>query len=268
MATESADEPEMSVTLPSELERWLDDRADTLDVDREELVVQLLSTYRTTADLDGDETPSFEKPTLDAEFLDDIERRIDTVDEAELERLERRVGSLESELDDHVEDIRSRVLQLRDGLEDRAAADHDHAEIDQLNRRVDGLAEDIDGLGTDVANLSDSVEAVEEQLDDVSSKLGRLARIVVALRNRSDDVDTERERHLEDLKRRAGREGIRSAKCSGCSSSVDIALLTEPACPNCGIEFGNVAPSTSIFGSPKLTAEDPPAIESGEDTDE
>lgn len=265
MATESADEPEMSVTLPPELQEWLENRADSLDVDREELVLQLLSAYRTTAD--GEESPAFEQPQLDAEFLDDIERRIETVDEAELERLERRVGSLESELDDHVEDIRSRVLQLRDGLEDRAAADHDHAEINQLSRRVDGLSEDIDGLGTDVANLSDSVAAVDDQLDDVTAKLDRLARIVVAMRNRSDDVDTERERHLENLKRRAGREGITSAKCAGCSKAVDIALLTEPACPNCGTEFGNVEPSNSIFGSPKLTAEDPPAIESGEDTD-
>lgn len=267
MATESADEPDMSVTLPPELQRWLDDRADTLDVDREELVVQLLGAYRTTADLDGDEALSFDKPTLDGEFLDDIERRIEAVDEAELERLERRVGSIESELDEHVDDIRNRVLQLRDGLQDRAEEDHGHDEIDQLNGRVDGLADDIDGLGTDVADLSDSVEAVDDQLEDVTAKLNRLARIVVALRNRSDDVDTERERHLEDLKRRAGREGIRSANCSGCSNSVDIALLTEPACPNCGIEFGNLSPSTSIFGSPKLTAEDPPAIESGEDTD-
>jgi chromosome segregation ATPase len=267
MATESADEPDMSVTLPPELERWLEDRADTLDVDREELVVQLLSAYRTTADLDGEEAPAIESPELDAEFLEDIERRIETVDEAELERLERRVGSLESELDEHVDDIRNRVLQLRDGLQDRAEEDHDHTEIDQLNQRVNGLADDIDGLGTDVANLSDSVEAVDEQLADVTAKLNRLARIIVALRKQSDDVDTKREQHLEDLKRRAGREEIRSAKCAGCSSSVDIALLTEPACPNCGIEFGNLTPSTSIFGSSKLTAEDPPAIESGEDTD-
>lgn len=267
MATESADEPDISVTLPPELERWLEDRADTLDVDREELVVQLLSAYRTTADLDDEEAPSVDTPELDGEFLDDIERRIETVDEAELERLERRVGSLESELDDHVEDIRNRVLQLRDGLQERAEADHDHAEVDQLDRRVEGLAEDVDGLGTDVANVSDTVGTVEERLDDATSKLDRLARIVVAMRSRSDEVDTERGQHLEALKRRAGREGITSAKCAGCSSSVDIALLTDPACPHCGIDFGTLNPSTSIFGSPKLTAEDPPAIESGGETD-
>jgi chromosome segregation ATPase len=266
MATESADESGLSVTLPPPLEEWLEERADSLDIDREELVVQLLSAYRTTADLD--EPLHTGAPELDEEFLTDVERRIETVDEESIERLDRRVASIESELDEHIEDIRSRVLQLRDRLQDRAETDHDHPEIERLRGQVDRLSEDLESVGSELADLSDTVETVDGHLEDMTTKLNRLARIVVAMRDRSDDVTTERQRHLDELKHRAGSEGITAAKCAGCANTVNIGLLTDPSCPNCGVEFGNLEPSKGFFGSPKLTIEDPPAIEGGGATDE
>jgi len=50
MASESSSERTLSVTLPADLEEWLDEQAAAADIDREELLVQLLTTYRMTAD--------------------------------------------------------------------------------------------------------------------------------------------------------------------------------------------------------------------------
>ena len=58
MATESADGTDGPLSLPPPLEEWLDDRAASLEMSREELLVQVASAYRaTSASSASDPTP-------------------------------------------------------------------------------------------------------------------------------------------------------------------------------------------------------------------
>jgi len=123
MATESAADPELSVTLPPSLSEWLEERAATLGMDRDALLVHLLETHRSAAELDEN-------------WLDTVDERIENID-ARTRKTEGRVGDVETKLADNVEDIRERVLQLRDAVEGRAPADHSHEEFRMLTDRLD-----------------------------------------------------------------------------------------------------------------------------------
>ena len=267
MATESADGTEVSVTLPPDLEEWLEDRAATLEVDREELLVQLASAYRATADGDGDPVGGLDGG-VDAEALEAVESRL-SADEETIATLGERVDGLESELADKVEDLRNRVLQLRDAVADSAPEDHSHREFATLQSSVDELSADLEALGTDLEDQDDRVAGLESRLEDAEEKLTRLARVVVALRREVEGQPGETV--LEDLRRAANRNGIAEAACGACETPVSVGLLTEAACPHCGTGFAELVPPEPGLGralgfrGPRLRCADPPALEGGDE---
>jgi chromosome segregation ATPase len=274
MATESADGSELAVTLPPPLEEWLDERAATLDTDREELLVQLVSTYRAAADLDDETVSVPDEPELDERISTAVESHIEasaTPENEDIEELSSRIDSLETEIEADIEDVRDRVLQVRDAVKERAPKDHTHAETRQLAERVDGLAGNLEDVGTEVTATTETVEELEARLSDVESKLDRLARVVVALRNRDTAEATEREEQLDHIRRQANEQDVVKARCATCEGSVRISLLTEPACPHCGAEVRDIEPPNSVLGRAldigraKLTGPDPPALEAGDE---
>lgn len=267
MATESADGSEVSVTLPSDLEEWLEERAATLDVDRGELLVQLASAYRSTADRDGDLLEGL-GDGADAEALEALESRL-ADDEETLSALGDRVETVESNLEDNVDDLRSRVLQLRDAVADTAAEDHSHREFASLDASLDDLSADLEALAADLEGQSDRVDGLASRLEDAEGKLTRLARVVVSLRR---TVEGEAgATTLEDLRLAANRNGVAEAACGACERGVDVGLLTEAACPHCGTEFAELEfPEPGLgralgFRRPRLRVRDPPALEAGDE---
>lgn len=256
MATESADGPDVSVTLPPPLDEWLDERADELGVERAEVLVQLVSAYRATSELDGEPLQG---------LLD--ERDTAGPDRDEVDALEERLEALETTHGDDLEDVRNRVLQLRDAVRGQAEESHDHAEFDELAERLDALASDLEDAGTDVADLTDRVDRDDDRLADVESKLDRLARAVLAIRDDGDGMGTSDE-VLEHIRVTANRSGVQVADCVDCSRTVQIPLLTRAACPHCDTEFRDLEEPRSTLGrwfdlrKPKLVGADPPALES------
>lgn len=251
MATESADESDesdVSVRLPPDLEEWLDERAAALDVDRGELLVRLAGAYRAAADL-GDESLA--------------------LDDDALHGLNGRVNDVEARLEENVEDLRHRVLQLRDAVGDSASQTHTHREFAQFDSRIEDLSETLESVASDLEAQGDRVADVESRLDDADEKLTRLARAVVALRREVDrDGDGA---DLEELREAANRSGVTEAACGACGDAVSIGLLSEPSCPHCGSEFAEIElPAGGLgrtlgFRRPELRCAEPPALEAGDD---
>ena len=249
MATESTEGGELSVALPPPLEEWVEERAESVGVDREELVVQVLGAYRATADLeDGAASPGGAaevEERVRAELDDHLDRR-----DRDLETVQRRVDDMEDDLEEDLEALRNRVLQLRDALRNRAMEDHTHEEITRLADRVDDFA-------SDLGNLSMSVTELEDGLADAETKLDTLARVAVRLTQQDGEDGTQPDRELDRLRRAANRKGITEASCPDCEQSVSVPLLTEPTCPHCGAEVRDITTTGIVFTRAKLTRSDP-----------
>jgi chromosome segregation ATPase len=255
MDTESTEGGKLSVTLPPPLEEWVDERAELLGVDREELLVQVLSAYRATADLDGNIASPADDADVEERVREELDDRLDRRDR-DVETVQQRVDDLEDDLEEDLEALRSRVIQLRDALRNRAMEDHTHEEIPDLTDRVDDLASDLGDPSMSVAELEDSLAAAETKLDT-------LAGVVVRLQRRDADDGTESDRALDRLRRAANRKGVTDASCPDCEQSVSVPLLTDPACPHCGAEVRDVTTTGIILTRAKLTG--PESSEEGSD---
>lgn len=281
MATESADGPDVSVTLPPPLDEWLDERADALDVERTEVLVQLVSAYRAACELD-DGSLELSREEIEARLGDSVADRIDErmdeleqqggrgVDRDEVDDLDERIDALESTHEADVEDLRSRVIQLRDAIRELADEDHDHGELRDLAGRLDTLSSNLEDVGADVADLTDRVDRRDDRLDDVESKLDRLAGVVLEIRD-GDAGRDPRDEVLESIRATANRNRIQVADCDDCGRSVRIALLSRPECPHCETSFRDVEEPTWALGrwldprKPRLVGDEPPALESSDE---
>ncbi|WP_299232612.1 hypothetical protein [Natronomonas sp.] len=272
MATESAADGELSVTLSPPLSAWLDERAAELGVDRETLLVRLLGAHRAVSDVDDDDLSA-----LVSDAIEDAE-----IEPADIDAIEGRIDDVERSLSDHVEDLRSRILQLKEGVEDAASADHGHAEIDELSGRVGELSADTDRIGADVESIGDElgglaseVDGLAERIEDTETKLDRLARAVVVLKRRADGIDGT-SGALGSIREDANRNGTTSANCESCGESVRIGLLSEPACPHCEHRFDGIEYDDSVlrrWRTPKLVdsgadPEDDPGADGTAGTDD
>jgi hypothetical protein len=238
MSSESREKHVQSAPFPQPLERWLAERAEEAGVDRDELLVGLVSAYRAAMEAEVDEERSVGERG---------EERVEAV-------IDERIERADTALDDRIEELRRRVVTV----EREADAGADTERVDRLERRLDALRDDVGGLEDRVAGIGESVEAVETtlgevedgpneegdvrpKLEEVDGKLDRLARVVVGLREDLGPRPGQRPGTLRGLKREAAREGMEGADCTECDATVDLALLAEPACPHCGASFGGLA---------------------------
>lgn len=225
MATEQSDGEALSVDLPPDLEAWLDERAAARDTDRETLLVRLLESTRLV---------------LDAE-----------VDPADLEA---RVADLEADLDENIDDVRSRIVQVKRETDAKAPADHEAFDrVDTLDRRLAALEDDLSALESQVAALEGTTGDHDERLATLADRLRRVAGAVVRLRD-VDDGGTEG--RLAELKRIAATRGFERANCGACGESVHLGLLTEPRCPHCEAGFADVTGRSGFLSTPTLVGED------------
>jgi methionyl-tRNA synthetase len=268
-----ASEPTETVTvrLPSDLDNWLDEQARELGVNRETVLVQMLASYRATAELDGDiDAAEFEFGAPSDEQLEEVvDRRVEEALEAALaeqlpdatETIERRVGSrvdsAQAEFQEKLEDVRERVVQVKQEADAKAPADHDHEEFDRLvalGRHVDGLQEDVEHLTERLdATLPEQETAIEELEADLDTVQERLRTVAWAVRDLREDVENDTGlAAVERVKRAAAKADVGRARCENCGNGVEVALLTDPHCPHCEATVTDVEEASGFFSKPKL----------------
>jgi DNA repair exonuclease SbcCD ATPase subunit len=288
MASESRDSTDVTVSIPADLESWLDQQADELGTDREAVLVQLLASYRAADELDDDVAIS-QQEAIDAavqtavsdrlpEVADAVEQRIQA---PEMEGFEDRLDELEAHFIDKLDDVRQRVIQVKKEADSKADAEHTHEE---LTERVDALESAVDHLDTlerrldDVGELEAEIDGVEsrltelqgrldernddsERLDDVQEKLQTVAWVVRDLREERAEASAT----VDAIKRAAAEHDLSRARCENCGEGVQVGLLTEPSCPHCDAALDGIEPSSRMFGLGSATLTVAAQIEAGAD---
>jgi len=244
-------EEEQPQSLPTELDRWLDDRAAETGRERGEVLARAVATHRLLTDAaDATDVPPLEQ---------------------QLAELADRVDDLETETDDQIEDVRDRVIQV---ARSRAESDHDHpdleARIDEVERdegdEIATLRRVLASLERRVDGGFDNYEAVLSSLtdraDDTERKLDMLASAIVDLRKRVSELEAADARRdaVEELQADANRRNVGTADCEHCGKRVHVGLLSDPRCPHCGESFVDVEPGSRFLGSATLVTGDQPAL--------
>lgn len=269
-----------SASLPGGIEEWLADHTDETGEDRADVLARAVASYRLlTEEADGDEP-------LES-TLAELEARIESLEAADAESQpdSDRIAELEAELDGHVEDLRSKIVDVVKEARSRAPADHNHEPLesrideqsettDELQASLDELAEDIDAFDTRVESRFNGIEQelgpMAESVTDLESKATKLAGAVVDMRKRLARVESHvsHQTALAELLQTAAREDISQARCDNCNETVDLGLLVEPICPHCRSVFDDLEPGSMFFKSAWLTIADRPALEAGETTEQ
>ncbi|WP_277555116.1 CopG family transcriptional regulator [Halobaculum limi] len=267
--------------LPDALQEWVYSRAEETGRAPQEVLARAVSVSR-LLDAEADSLPTPDTLGDTAAAPDDLTDQIADLD--------RRVQALDDDLDEKIDDVRSRVIQVKREADAKAEADHDHpdlqeavdslASLEGLDAELDSLAADLDSLRTDVEALEarfeegfDNYEEVLEYLtdttDDHDAKLSTLARVVADLRTRvaKQEARESQRRAAEELQTEANRHGITKATCDSCGATVQLALLSVPECPHCAATFESVEPASGFLGSPSLSVGHRPALE-GETVEE
>jgi len=286
MASESRDN--VTISLPPDLESWLDQQASDLGVDREAVLVQLLASYRAADELDDvaisesdvDEAVKTAVSDRLPEVADAVEQRIQA---PEMDGLEERIDEVENDFRGKLDDVRQRVIQVKRETDSKADIERLEAvenrlddlesgvdRLDTIERRLDNLDDserlddleaELDGVESQLAEIRGQIdeqsEAEErigdlaERLDDVQEKLKTVAWVVRDLREDRARAGAT----VEAIKREAATHDLSRAKCENCGQGVEIGLLTEPSCPHCDAALDGIKPSSRMFGigSAKLT---------------
>ncbi|WP_226006801.1 hypothetical protein [Natrinema salinisoli] len=244
MSSQDHDDGGVSFTLPADVDDWLAEEATRRGETREDICRRLVTAARTVATDDD----------------------LDLADRDELVDVQDRLEAQREEFDELLEDVRSRVVQVKRETDAKAPAEHDHPEYPS-DDDLESIRDELTALENTVESGFDNFETVLEDLlaetDELAERSTLLARAVVDLRDRRDEF-TARNRNraaADDLKLAANRLGIRTATCTDCGSSVDIALLTAPECPHCASGVIDVEKNSSLFGSNRLLTGDQPALE-------
>lgn len=292
MASESRDSTDVTVSLPADLESWLDQRASELGVDREAVLVQLLASYRAADELDdvaiGD--PDVDTAVKSAvsdrlpEVADAVEQRLQVPD---VDALEGRIDEVEDDFQGKLDDVRQRVIQVKREADSKVDTERVEAietrlddlessldRLETLERRLDDLDDletELDGVESQLADLRGRLDEredaetrvgdLEERLDDVQEKLKTVAWVVRDLREDRARAGAT----VEAIKREAATHDISRAACENCGAGVQIGLLTEPSCPHCDAALDGIEPSKRRFGLGSATLTVAAQIESGAD---
>ena len=244
MVGEDQDGGGVSLALPADVDDWIARTVAERGETREETCQRLLTAAHAVATDDG-------SVTTDPDAFEQLERQLEDSRE-EFLRL--------------IEDVRSRVIQVKRETDAKAPADHDHAsyasdedlesvtaELERLERRLESGFDNFEGI----------LEHLLDRTDDVDERASILGSVLLEMRDRQATV-LEREQAratVEQLKLDASRQGVRSATCEECGTSVDVALLTAPECPTCASSIADVESKSSFFGSHTLVTGTPPALE-------
>ena len=130
---------------------------------------------------------------------------IDVPDAEEVAAIEARLDDLDAEVDEKVDDLRERFVELYRDLESKAPADHAHEEtaerLDAIAADLDALDDRLDEVEAEAAATATVGEAVEETIDALDDRLARVeSRIeeVDELRDRTEGIG-DIEARVDDL---------------------------------------------------------------------
>lgn len=218
-----------------------------------------------------------------AEELDAI---VDEAIEDTLEdELNERVEDIREEFMEKIRDARDRVIQVKKEADAKAEAGHTHPELDD---QLDEVRSELNSVETDLAAARSTAQTVQENVqtgfenyrevlefltnraDKLNGRINSLARALLETREELRKLaarDAARSA-AEGLKRRANQQGIETAACGECETSVDLGMLTRAECPHCNTPFADIEPSRGFFGNNRLVVGEPPALEAGEGTDQ
>lgn len=309
MASEPTDEP-VTVSLPPELAAWVDEQATDRGIDRETALAQLLAAHRATDDLDADDPEALTEVVdveaavngvladrlpeiadavsdqfdVETHVQDAVERRLQDALEDRLadvsqsaadrasDQVADRIGAVEDDYMEKIEDVRQRVIQVKQTADSKAAADHGHPD---LADRIDGLAGEIETVEAKIetlgTQLDDRTADTETRLDDLTGAVGDLEEkvqtVAHVVRDLRDDarVGSKRATSVEGIKRAAAELDADRAKCGVCGEGVQIGLLTDPECPHCEAVVTDVESKDGFFGSPTLVKAQSIEAPEGED---
>lgn len=234
----------ISFAVPGEVNDWLAREADRRDQSRDDVCRQLVAAAHAIA-TDDDFSPT------------DLE---------DVTALQTQLEAQRGEFTDLLEDVRARVVQVKRETDAKAPVDHEHA-AHASDDDLGALRSDLETLESTVDDGFENFEAVLEHLFEENETLAEhatlLATAVVDLRERRDAAARRARRRAaaDRLKRAANQLGVRTAVCDACGERVDVALLTDAACPHCASGIADVVENTSFFGSHTLETGEPPALE-------
>jgi|AntDeeMinimDraft_5_1070356.scaffolds.fasta_scaffold00074_17 chromosome segregation ATPase len=263
----SEEHVDVSVRLPPDLEEWLDQQATDTDRSREDVLRELVAAYRSITEDETGETVVTEADMDAYASQEDVNALESTA------VLDDALDEHRDEIDEQLDDIRKRVVQVKREADSKAASDHDHP---ALGERLDAVENDVTALSESVAdveddldsgfeNFEDVLEYLTETTDDLEGKTGTLARVLVDVRAELKRLSAREARRAETeaLQLAANREGVEAAKCDTCDAEVTIALLTAPECPQCASTFNDVEKRSGLFSSNQLVTGEPPALPEG-----
>ena len=110
---------ERAEALPEDVEEWLAERADSGERSREELLALAVDFYRFLASRD--------EVAPDAEDIPEVPAIVERLD-----ALDADVAALSDAVDEKIEDVRERVIQVKREADGKAPADHDHPELAEV----------------------------------------------------------------------------------------------------------------------------------------
>jgi hypothetical protein len=256
MASESTRERTVTITIPAELDDWLETQAAERDIDRDILLSQLLAAYQTTADYNGEldgEIQSFDSDHIETLIEEQIEQQLPG-DSETAAALKDQIETIGGKHEQKIKELHTRVVQIKKELDTKAPEDHGHSEFEHLRElaaRVEAIGDELKTLREEAEKEDDDQLAeFDERLEEVEDRLQSVAWLVGDLRDTVEEDDTLDV--TDRIKRAAAESNIEQANCQNCGETVSIGLLTEPECPHCSTAVRDVEPSSGWFGKPEL----------------
>ncbi|QZA88765.1 hypothetical protein K0C01_00925 [Salinarchaeum sp. IM2453] len=221
-------------TIPDELKEWIDREASQRGLESDEFIRQLVAAYH----------ESIEHEDIELVGQKELDQRIETT---------------QGEFNELIEDVRSRVIQVKKETDKKAPKDHNHPEIEEqlseARESVESLAatiseqqEEIDQLQSKLdqgfENYEDILEYLRDTTTEIEERVDTLGKALLDTRKQLQNVigQHQRQEATAALKDQANEHGIAVADCEECGSAVRIGLLTEPKCPYCSSTFSEVGP--------------------------
>ena len=215
MASESTEGGTVSVDLPSELRDWLDEQAAELGVDRDQLLVQVIGAYRTTAEFDDHLDDAVDEQVADA-VHDTLPDAIDDhLDDALGEHLDdETIEELASAVE---EELASAVQENAEPLVTERVTEATNAVQRQLGDRIDGVEEEFQAKledvrerviqlkkETDAKAPADHTHEALEGVADLEQQVATLETELSELRSEVDALVPEHDEQIEGLDARLG----------------------------------------------------------------
>ncbi len=256
MAEQAGDDALESALEDGSAAEWAAERAAELDLEPHEFLERIMLAYR-AAEVGMDADPAV---GVEADALEELRTDIE---------------ALEDDLDEMIQDVRDRVIQVKRETDAKAPLEHTHpnladtverlqGEMEALTERTETTEERLDG---GFENFEEILSVLVDRTDEIAEDMETLGEAMVAMKETLETV-TAREQgraRADRLKRKGAKHGVRSAKCEECDSKVDLGLLSSASCPTCDATFQDLDPNPGFFSTSTLETGVRPALEAPSD---